>query len=87
METYHVPARYRKAPEYIPNSSEVLRMADAALSPRDRAMILCLYTSGLRHKTLPALRYKDVKHELKNGIVLVPVYPEMKEVGAQRLQE
>ncbi len=80
IETYHVPARYRKAPEYIPNSGEVLRMADAALSPRDRAMILCLYTSGLRHKTLLALRYKDVKHDLKNDIVLVPVYPEMKKV-------
>ncbi|MGA2200039.1 MAG: hypothetical protein ABSG45_08890 [Nitrososphaerales archaeon] len=52
IETYHVLARYRKALEYIPNSGEVLRMADAALSPRDRAMILCLYTSGLRHKTL-----------------------------------
>ena len=52
VETYHVPARYRKAPEYIPNSSEVLRMADAALSPRDRAMILCLHTSGLRHTQL-----------------------------------
>ncbi|HVC26661.1 MAG TPA: tyrosine-type recombinase/integrase [Nitrososphaerales archaeon] len=80
IEVYSVPARYRKVPEHIPSSEEVLRMADAALSVRDRAVILCVYTSGLRDSTFRALRYKDVKEDLGNDTVLVPVYPEMKRV-------
>lgn len=80
IEVYSVPARYRKAPEHIPNSEEILRMADAAVSVRDRAMILCLYTSGLRDSTIRALRYKDVKDDLNSDTILVPVYPEMKKV-------
>ncbi|MDV3292662.1 MAG: tyrosine-type recombinase/integrase [Nitrososphaerales archaeon] len=80
IEVYSVPARYRKAPEHIPSSEEILRMADAALSVRDRAMILCLYTSGLRDSTLRALRYGDVNEDLDKDTVLVPVYPEMKRV-------
>ena len=77
---YSVPARYRKAPEHIPSSEEILRMADAALSVRDRAIILCVYTSGLRDSTVRALRYGDVKDDLDKDTILVPVYPEMKRV-------
>jgi len=80
IEVYSVPARYRKVLEHIPNSDEILRMDDAALSVRDRAMILCAYTSGLRDSTFRALRCKDVKEDLGNDTVLVPVYPEMKKV-------
>ncbi len=80
IEVYSVPARYRKVLEHIPSSEEILRMADAALSVRDRAMILCMYTSGLRDSTIRALRYKDVKDDLNNDTILVPVYPEMKRV-------
>jgi site-specific recombinase XerC len=56
IEVYPVPARYRKMLEYIPNSAEVLAMADSAKSVRDMAMILCMYTSGLRESTVKALR-------------------------------
>lgn len=80
IEVYPVPARYRKMLEYIPSSGEVLAMADAARSVRDRAIVLCMYTSGLRESTVKALRYKDVKHDLSSETVLVPVYPEMKRV-------
>lgn len=82
VERYHQPARYRKRPEYVPTPEEIERMAYAAGSKRNRAMILFLYTSGLRNSTLRALRVGDVREELEAGldVVKVPVYPEMKEV-------
>ena len=80
IEVYPVPARYRKMLEYIPNSAEILAMADSAKSVRDRAIVLCTYTSGLRESTVKALRYKDVKHDLSSDVVLIPVYPEMKRI-------
>src|SRR5207245_7797330 len=52
IEVYSVPARYRKAPEHIPSSEEILRMADAALSVRDSEIILCVYKSGMRASTV-----------------------------------
>jgi integrase len=80
IKAYTVPARYRKRSEYIPSSEEILRMADAALTVRDRAIVLCLYTSGLRHRTFLALRFKDIKADLDKDTILVPVYPEMKKI-------
>lgn len=78
---YFVPTRYRKVPEYIPTKDEVYRMADAAGSPRNRAVILVLWSSGLRVSTLCALNYGDVAEELERGepYVMIPVYPEMKQ--------
>jgi len=78
--TYHVPARYRKVPEYIPTKIEVHSMADAAGSIRDRAVILSLWTSGLRVSTLCALNYGDIATELKNDepYIMIPVFPKMK---------
>ena len=80
IESYYMPSRYRKRPEYIPRKHEIYVMADSACSLRDRAIILTLYSSGLRNSTLRALLYRDVEHELKRGIdnVMIPVYPEMK---------
>ena len=80
VEGYYVPARYRKRPEYIPTKNEVYEMADNSGSLRNRAIILMLYSTGLRVSTLIALTYGDLKDELEKGysIVKVPVYPEMK---------
>jgi site-specific recombinase XerD len=80
LENYHTPRRFRIMPEYIPTKNEVYRMADSACSLRDRAIILMLFSSGLRNSTLRALLYRDVADELKKGVanVMIPVYPEMK---------
>jgi integrase/recombinase XerD len=82
VEGYHQPARYRKTPEYIPSRDELYRMAYAAGSKRNQALVLVTYTSGLRNSTLRALRYKDVNAELAQGfdVVKIPVYPAMKDV-------
>ena len=82
IESYYMPSRYRKRPEYIPRKHEIYVMADSACSLRDRAIILTVYSSGLRNSTLRALLYRDVEHELKKSIdnILIPVYPEMKMV-------
>ena len=79
-EVYHVPARYRKLPEYVPSPEEIFKMANAAASLRDRAVILCLYTSGLRKVTSKALRYRDVKGDLNPQVIFVSVYPEIERV-------
>jgi len=84
VERYYQPARYRKKPEYIPTKEEIFSMAESCGSSlsglRNKAMILCLYGSGLRNSTLRALRMKDVRKELEAGfdVIQVPVYPEMK---------
>jgi len=80
IEGYYVPPRYRKTLEYIPTKYEIYSMADNAGSLKGRAIILVLYSSGLRASTLRALLYRDVKEELAEGVynVMIPVYPEMK---------
>jgi integrase len=82
LETYHTPPRFRVTPEYIPTKSEVYRMADSACSLRDRAIILILFSTGLRNSTLRGIRYRDVAGELEkdHANTMIPVYPEMKEV-------
>ena len=81
VERFFQPSRYRKESEYIPTAEEIYRMAYAAGSAKNKAMVLCLYTSGLRNSTLRGLRFKDVAEELETlEIVKVPVYPEMKEI-------
>jgi integrase len=84
VERHYQPSRYMKRSEYIPASDEIYAMALAAGNTRNKALILCLYTSGLRNSTLRALLYRDVKEELEEGldIIKVPVYPEMKEIDA-----
>ena len=78
---YFVPTRYRKIPEYIPNKTEVFAMADESGSRRDRAVILALWSTGLRVSTFCALNYSDVVNELNKtkSCLMVRVYPEMKE--------
>ena len=81
VESYHVPARYRKRKEYIPTKNEVYDMADNAGNLKNRAIILTLYSTGLRASTLVALTYGDVREELEKrySIIRTPVYAEMKQ--------
>lgn len=58
VEGYHMSARYRKRPEYVPKKNEIYLMADSACSLRDRAFILTAYSSGLRNSTTRALLFK-----------------------------
>jgi site-specific recombinase XerD len=85
VERYHQPSRYRLKGEYIPTEDEIMRMANNAGSLAKRAIILGLYTSGLRNATFRAIRYGDVKEELGRGekIISIHVYPEMKKVIPQ----
>lgn len=86
LERYHQPARYRKKKEYIPTPDEILRMADLSGTLQYKAMILMLYTSGLRNSTLRAVLVRDVIDEVekfKRGelvTILLKVYVEMKEL-------
>lgn len=82
LETYHAPPRFRITPEYIPTKGEVYRIADSACSLRDRAIILTLFSTGLRNSTLRAILYQDIAKELKSDYanVMIPVYPEMKNI-------
>ena len=81
VEGYHVPARYRKRKEYIPSKNEIHGMADNAGSLKNRAIILTLYSTGLRVSTLVALTYGDVREDLdkRNSVIKIPVYAKMKE--------
>ena len=64
LESYHAPPRFRITPEYIPSKSEVFKMAG---SLRNRAIILVLFSTGLRNSTLRALCFQDIKEELRKG--------------------
>lgn len=80
LTSYQLPSREPIRPEYNPTKPEVYDMVDAATSLRDRAIILALFTTGLRNSTLRALRFLDVKDELMKGfeVVQVKVYSGMK---------
>lgn len=82
VERHYQPSRYRKREEYIPTSDEIYKMAYASGSTRNKALVLALYTSGLRNSTLRAIVYQDVKDDFENrlDILNVPVYAEMKKV-------
>jgi len=82
IQSYYQPPRQKLTQEYVPTKAEIYRMADSACCLRDRAIILMLYSSGLRNSTLRALRIKDVKDELLAGkdTITIPIYPEMKQI-------
>lgn len=85
VESCAVPHRFRMTKEYIPSKPEVYRMADSASSLRNRAIILTLYSAGLRNSTFRALKYGDITNELRRdqANIMLPVYPSMKEVDPQ----
>ena len=81
LQVYYQPTRYRKRSEYIPTKGEVHAMANAAGSTRDRAIIVSLWSCGLRVSTLCSINYGDIAEELESGerFLRVQVYPGMKE--------
>jgi site-specific recombinase XerD len=82
IESHYMPSRYRKMPEYIPTKNEIYRMSECARSLRDKAIILTLYSSGLRNSTLRAILYENIEKELSLGYsnLLLNVFPEMKSI-------
>jgi len=81
VATYFVPTRYRKREEYIPSKGEVLAMANVAGRPKNRAIILVLWSSGIRVSTLCALNFSNIADEIKKGepYIMLSVHPKMKE--------
>lgn len=67
---YRIPSRRKRIDyEIIPTREQIYVMADVAGNPRDRAIILCLFQSGLRRNALRNLNYGHIKDQLESGRV------------------
>ena len=75
LHGFYQPVRSRSRSEYIPLKREVYGMADASGSTRNRALILCLWSSGLRVSTLAALNYGDLSNDLENDETILMQHP------------
>jgi len=63
--------RSHKLPEDLLSEEEVLRMAQAATTPRDKALVLVLYESGCRIGELLSLKIKNIKFDQYGAILRV----------------
>lgn len=61
----------RKLPEELLTEDEVRRMAEAARTQRDRALILALYESGCRIGELLSLRIRNVRFDEYGAVLMV----------------
>ncbi len=61
----------RKLPEEILTTEEVLHLADATKTPRDRAMLMVLYESGARIGELFALRIKHIEFDRFGALAML----------------
>jgi integrase/ribosomal protein L40E len=61
-----------KLPEELLTEEEIVKMADAALNPRDKALVLILYESGCRIGELLSLKIKDVQFDDYGCVLIVP---------------
>ena len=87
VERHYQPSRYRKREEYIPTSEEIYKMAYASGSARNKALVLALYTSGLRNSTLRALLYKDVKDELEKALKSKDIKQDVGEIAKKVIKK
>ncbi len=63
-EKIRTPAKKKIGIEYIPSRPDAYRMVDSALSPRNKALILCLFQSGVRVGCLCKWTYGMVEDQL-----------------------
>ncbi len=65
--------RAGKREEFIPSKEQVFAMADYAGSPRNRAIILCMFQSGLGITTIRNLNYGHVKKQLEKNRIPIRI--------------
>jgi len=66
-----VKNRSHKLPEDLLSEEEILRMAQAATTPRDKALLLVLYESGCRIGELLSLKMKNVSFDQYGAVLRV----------------
>ena len=67
-------SRFTKKTEVIPTKEQVYVMADYTRSLRDRAIILCMYQSGLGVTPLRNLTYGHLKEQIKKNRIPIQVH-------------
>jgi integrase len=63
------PRKWITYEDRIPTHDELLKVLDFCRSPRDRALICILASSGLRPRELVAIKYRDIKEDFEKGTI------------------